>query len=68
MATRLLLQANRGTAIVVAFESAHDVGRVFIVGISVGVLFVEPCRGDVVGDRVHDILMERTETSSKFIP
>ena len=47
------------TDIVVAFEIAHDVGRVFVVGISVAVLCVEPRRGDFVGNRVHDVLMER---------
>jgi hypothetical protein len=44
---------------VVIFKLTYNIGRVFVVEISVAILFVELRRGDIVGDRVHDVLMER---------
>lgn len=43
---RLAAPAMRGTAIVVASERAHHLGRVFVVGVFLGAFVVEPRRAD----------------------
>ena len=55
----LTAPAVRGAAIVTALEGAHHVGRVFVLCVFVGSLFVEPRRGDCVTNCVRDVLMER---------